>query len=106
MNNEIIIIQGDSYQAELNINGLVDISVVDKCIFSSDYLGICKALELSSDLNKYVLKFTSEETSKMLPSIASFDITLFFKDTNVATVIYKGDIKILDKKNKVTCGNG
>lgn len=33
MNNEIIIIQGDSYQAELNINGLIDVSVVDKCIF-------------------------------------------------------------------------
>ena len=99
MNNEIIIIQGDSYQAELDINGLIDVSVVDKCIFSSAYLGICKALTLSSDLNKYVLAFTSEETNNMLPSIASFAITLFFKDTNVAPWIYKGDIHIMVNKH-------
>ena len=101
--NEIVIIQGDSYEAELDIKGLIDVSVVEKCIFSSNYLGVCKMLELSDDESKYILKFTPLETNNMKNGISDFDITLFFKDTNVATVIYKGDIKIFDKKNKVTC---
>ena len=38
--NEIKIIQGDTYEAELEINGLEDLSVIEKCLFSSSYLGI------------------------------------------------------------------
>ena len=105
--NEISIIQGDSYEATLEISGLTNVSIVDKCVFSSSYLGICKELNLSSsDEAKYILSFTAEETSKMEPSISDFDITIFFTDDSVATVIYQGKIKIFNKKNKVMCYNG
>lgn len=96
--NDIFIIQGDTYEANLNIVGIESISVIEKCVFSCQYFGICKNLEKSE--NAFKLHLSPSETEVLKIGKSDYDITLFFTDDNVATVIYGGVIQVLPKKNK------
>lgn len=98
MNNEIEIIQGDSFEATLTINGLADFSVVSKVCFASNYFNVSKTLTQEGE--SFVLKLTPNETMQMKVGISDFDITLTFNDDNVATVIYRDKIRVLPKVNK------
>lgn len=98
MNNEIEIIQGDSFEATLTINGLTDLSAVSRVCFASDFFGISKPLTQEGD--NFVLRLTPSETIQMKVGISDFDITLTFYDDNVATVIYRDKIRVLPKVNK------
>lgn len=95
--NDIIIIQGDTYEAELTINGLDTLDVVEKCIFSCKYLDLCKECEKNE--TTFRLYLSPEETQALTPCKSDYDITLYFTDSNVATVIYGGTIQIYPKKN-------
>ena len=98
MNNEITIIQGDTYQAKLTVKGLDSTQYVDKCVFSCCYLNIKKEMEIKD--NSFLLKFTPEETMAMKNCETDYDITLSFVDESIDTVIYGGKIKVLLKKNR------
>lgn len=97
--NGINIIQGDTYEAELEVEGLDDISLIEKCVFSCCFLKFSKELTKSID-NKFLLEFTPEETAAMKVGFSDYDITLYFFNGAVATTIYKGNIQILPKQNK------
>ena len=96
--NDIFIIQGDTYEADLTIIGLESIDVVEKCVFSCKYLCVCK--ELQKGESTFKLYLSPQETAALTVGKSDYDITLFFMDDNVATVIYGGNIQVFPKKNK------
>lgn len=95
--NNISIIKGDTYEADLTIVGLENLEVVDKCVFSCKYLKFCKDLEKNE--NTFRLYLSPDETKLLNPCKSDYDITLYFTDRNVATVIYSGTIQIYPKNN-------
>ena len=97
--SNIVIIQGDTYEAELEIIGLTDLSVIEKCVFTCSYLQLCKELQANEN-GKNELKLSHEETEKLKACVSDFDITVYLKDENVATVIYRAKVKVLEKNNK------
>ncbi len=98
MTEEIKIIQGDSYYADVEICGLSDQQMVEELIFSCEFLGICK--ELTGSGSQWVIEFTAEQTEGFRVGRGSFDITAVFNGASVNTVIYNNSIEILPKINK------
>ena len=98
MENIITIIQGDTYECEVSIEGVL-VEIIDKIYFSSNQLNVCKELEKRD--GKFVLKFTPEETMKFETGNLSYDFTIYFVDKTIQTVQYKARISILPKVNKV-----
>lgn len=99
---KIEIIQGDSYTRNITIQG-VDIALIEGIYFSCESLDICKKLEYNNEQNKYILSFTSEETSNIDKFEGNYDITIKFIDDKINTVQYQSPIIIKKKNNKVTC---
>ena len=100
MYNRIEIIQGDTYETTLEINGLNDLSLIKAVTITSEELGICKDLTYNADDYNYSLKIPPEETTKFPVGRFDYDITIKFNDSNVLTVIYQDEIIILAKKNR------
>ena len=100
MENIITIIQGDTYECEVTVEGIVA-ELVDKIYFSSNQLNVCKMLDKRD--NKFILKFTPEETMKFSTGNLSYDFTIYFLDNTIQTAQYKARISILPKINKVQC---
>lgn len=100
MYNRIELIQGDTYETALEINGLTDFTIIDKVTFSSADLGFCKTLTFNTKEKNYSLILLPEETDRCKEGRYDYDITIKFKDKNVLTIIYKGEIVVLLKKNR------
>lgn len=99
MLQEIKIIQGDSFFAEVEISGLADDQSIEQLYFSSNYLGICK--ELRGSGGEWELEMSAEETEVFRVGKGTFDLTAVFSGSNsVATVIYNNALEILPKINK------
>lgn len=99
MLQEIKIIQGDSYYADVEITGLADDQSIEQLYFSSNYLGICK--ELRGGGSEWELEMSAEETEAFRVGKGTFDLTAVFSGSNsVATVIYNNALEILPKINK------
>ena len=95
---EIKIVQGDTYYAEVNVIGLATEQSVEKMLFSSNFLGICK--ELTGSGSHWELELTAEETEAFRVGKGTFDMTVTMSGETVATVIYNNPLEILPKTNK------
>lgn len=98
MLQEIKIIQGDSYYAEVEIVGLADYQTIEQLYFSCNFLGICK--ELRGGGSEWELEMSAEETEAFKVGKGTFDLTAVFSGNNVATVIYNNSLEILPKINR------
>lgn len=97
---ELEIIQGDSFELYLSIND-VNYADIDNIYFTSSELKINKKFELVD--SDFILILSSEETLALSPIISTdYDITVYFNDSTVKTVQYRGRIKVYEKTNKVT----
>ena len=98
--NNIELIQGDTYETTLEIDGLEDFSLLEKVAFSSADLGLCKELTFNQEDSTYLLILLPSETEKFKSGIFDYDITIKFTNNNVLTVIYQGEIMVKEKKNR------
>lgn len=95
---EIKIIQGDSYYAEVNLCGLPTDKVVEGIKFSSNYLGVCK--ELTGSGSHWELELTGAETEGFRVGAGTFDLTVTLSGGATSTVLYNNSLEILPKTNK------
>lgn len=98
MLQEIKIIQGDSYYAEVEIVGLADDQTIEQLYFSCNFLGICK--ELRGGGGEWELEMSAEETEAFKVGKGTFDLTAVFSGKSIATVIYNNSLEILPKINR------
>lgn len=101
MDNKIDLVQGDSLNLKITFEENIDL--VDQVIFSSGALKLIKQCEkiVQTYETYYLLKLTSEETSNFRCQYTSYDITVILLDGTIQTSIYKGDLNILHKGNKI-----
>ena len=99
-NDQINIIKGDSYEKTIEFTN-IDISLIENVFFSCKELNLQKKLDLVNE-QYYSLTFSSEETQNFESTSGSYDLTVFFKDKKIKTVIYQSIIKINPKNNMVT----
>lgn len=97
---DIVIIQGDTSQTNVTIEGVTSDTIKD-VYFSCGKLYLSRKLTYDSELDKYVLLFTSAETAEFKPITANFDITIHMFDGTVITGLYRGKIIVTDKNNPV-----
>lgn len=95
---EINIVQGDTFQADIVFTGLETDQVVQKVVFSSNFLGICKELQGSG--NNWELELTSQETEGFRVGEGTFDVTIMTNAGARVTVIHNSPVKILPKTNR------
>lgn len=100
-NSEIIIIQGDSFQMTVTVEGL-SAEVIDSVLFSCEKLNLCKELTITED-GAYLLSFESSETKSWETITATYDLTVRFSDSKIKTVIHNSSFKVIEKTNKVGC---
>lgn len=100
-NQDIRIIQGDSYQRNVILENATPESI--EGIYIS-----CKALSFTKQLvyddidDKYVFHLAAEETEQFKPTDTHYDMTIYFVDKNVKTLSYKARFVILPKINVVS----
>ena len=100
--HEIVIVKGDSYSCEIELQNLnLDIDLVE-IYFSCEKLKICEKLKYDEINNTYFLEFTPSETEKMEVGIYDYDFTINMSGS-LKTFQYKSTIVILEKNNKVVC---
>lgn len=98
MNTTIKIIQGDTCQCNFKIN-LADESIIKEVYLSCSKLELVKKLEY--DDGKYIFRLEANETQSLKTTKADYDITIKFLNDEILTGIYRGNIIILPKTNKV-----
>ena len=96
--SKITIVQGDSYERYITIDG-ISLDLIEGIYFSSDKLNISKKLILKS--NVFVLSLTSEETKDLPVVNTNYDLTIKFNNNKINTIQYQATISILKKNNKV-----
>ena len=96
--SKITIIQGDSYERYITIEG-IDLDLIEGVYFSSAKLNCSKKLFLKN--TDYVLSFTPEETMSFPVFNTNYDLTIKFVGNKVNTVQHHSIITILPKTNKV-----
>ncbi len=97
--SDIVIIQGDTYQKNVSIDG-VFLSSIEGVYFSCGKLNLSKKLEWDESINKFVLLLTSEETQSLKPIVTDFDITVKIIG-KVTTGLYRGKLIVAEKNNPV-----
>lgn len=98
---DIVIIQGDTYQANVTVEGVEDLAVIENVYFSCSKLEMTKELTFDPETETYVLLLSSEETSALYPQTTNFDITVKFFDSKIKTGLYRGKLIVCDKNNPV-----
>ena len=93
----IKVIQGDSYQLNVSVENVTN--AIDHITISSEKLGIKKALTYDSENNKYVFTLSPDETKDLKVGKDDYDLTIFFTDENVLTIVYRCEIVIYEKTN-------
>ena len=99
--SDIVIIQGDTCQKNVFIEGLEDLSSIDSVYFSCSKLQLERELTYDQDIKAYVLLITADETSKLKPMTTDFDITVKIGSSIIKTGLYRGKLYVLDKNNPV-----
>lgn len=103
--SDIVIIQGDTCQKNVFIEGLEDLSSINSVYFSCSKLEMERELTYDQDIEAYVLLITSDETSAFKPMVTDFDITVKIGTSVIKTGLYRGKLVILDKNNPVEVYN-
>ena len=94
---QIKVIQGDSYQLNVSVENVTN--AIDNITVSSEKLEIKKVLTYDSVNNKYIFTLTPNETRNFTVGKTDYDLTIFFADDNVQTIVYKSEITVLPKTN-------
>lgn len=99
---QIKIIQGDSYQ--LNVTITNNPYIIDHVVMSSKKLSIKKPLTYDSISGKYIFTLSPQETAILPAGKFDYDLTIFFVDDKVSTVIYRIEFTVLPKTNPAVIG--
>jgi len=97
--SDIVVIQGDTYQKNVSIEG-VFLESIESVYFSCGKLNLEKELYYDESINKFVLLLTSEETKNLKPIVTDFDITVKIIG-KVITGLYRGKFIVAEKNNRV-----
>lgn len=97
---DIIIIQGDTYQKNVSIEG-VYLDSIEGVYFSCGKLKLSKKLPYDSTIGRFTLILTSEETTALKPIVTDYDITVKFFDSKIRTGLYRGKLIVSEKNNPV-----
>lgn len=100
-NSTITIIQGDSYDRTITIEG-IDTELIKEVYISCSELNLCKQLIKSPD-GSFTFSLSSEETKGFKEFYGNYDLTVKFNNNKIKTLLYKSFIKILAKTNGITC---
>lgn len=96
--NEIKIVQGDTFFADVILTGLETDQAVEQIVFSSNFLGLCK--QLTGSGSSWELELTAQETEGFKVGRGTFDITVTMGGGAQATVMYNSPLEILPKTNR------
>ena len=101
MENLIEIIQGDSLELEIEVESGIDL--IDKVFFSSGSLNLVKeAIKVvENGTTQFFIRLSHEETKNLRCCHTTYDITVILFDDQVKTTIYKGELDVLKKDNKI-----
>ena len=102
MKEELVIIQGDYYGLEVTFESVV-LELIDKVIFTSKELNICKELVYNDELGTWLFELSSNETKQLTDGHYDYDITIKFTNGENVTAIYNYGICVKEKENKVDC---
>lgn len=100
-NDNIEIIQGDSFEMTVTIDGLAE-SIIENIYFTCASLRFCQKLE-KEEGTTYLLKISSEITKTFEPAVTNYDLTIYFIDKTIQTIVHNAALKVLRKNNAVTC---
>ncbi len=98
--SDIVIIQGDTYQANVTVEG-VQKEAIEAVYFSCSKFDLSRELTYDDDTDTYVLLLSSEETKALVASTTNFDITVKLFDQKLKTGLYCGKLIVLKKTNPV-----
>lgn len=99
-NSTIKLVQGDSYQRSLTLEGIEPVSI-EGIYFSCKGLNICKKLDYVDGV--YTFNLSAEETKNFKEFYGDYDITIRFIDNKIQTAFYKAIFNVLPKTNEVSC---
>lgn len=92
----LTIIQGDTFEADIEIEGVIP-ETVDKVIFSCSKLKFAKnALHQESS---YFIDINASKTAEFSAGLYSYDITVYFKGGEAVTAKRNGILEVLRKVN-------
>lgn len=97
---DIVIIQGDTYQKNVIIEGVYT-DIIEGVYFSCGKLNLTQKLSFNSQFNHFELILSSEQTATLKPVVTDFDITVKLQNDKVTTGLYRGKLIVLDKNNPI-----
>lgn len=102
----IKIIQGDTYRNAYTFydkdNNIITNEHIANVYWNCDRLNYQQLLSYNEEDSSWVFYLSSNETKLFAYCKTDYDLTLYFRDEQVATEIYRSELRILDKKNKPT----
>lgn len=101
---DIVVIQGDSYNKNVEIKG-IDLANIEGVYISCSQFNVCQKLIYDLMLEKYVFSLSSAVTKEFVPKVANYDLTIKFTDSKIKTLVYKARFVVLAKTNEVGCLN-
>ena len=99
--SDIVIIQGDTYQKNVLIEGVL-LDAIEAVYFSCGKLNLSKQLPFDSSLQRFTLILSHEETQALKPIVTDYDITVKLFGDTIRTGLHRGKLIVLDKNNPVT----
>ncbi len=92
--------RGDVVEIYFELEG-IEREQVNNLYFSCEKLGLFYELPYEESKNAYYLRINTEDSWKLLPAIATYDITLELADTNTLTLIASAPFVVLKKRNPI-----
>ena len=101
---EILIVQGDTYNCEIEFENFdFSLGVEVEIFFTCKELNICKKLVFDEFYKTFILSLLPEETINFPKGVYNFDYKIKVS-TAIKTIQYKSTMIILEKNNEVICG--
>lgn len=102
----IKIIQGDTYRNAYTFydkdNNVITNEHIANVYWNCDRLNYQQVLTYNVEDSSWVFYLSSTETEDVSYCKTDYDLTLYFRDEQVATEIYRSELRVLEKKNKPT----
>lgn len=98
--SDIVIIQGDTYQKNLIIEGVM-LDAIEAVYFSCGKLNLSQEMPYDENINRFVLLLDSDVTKNLKPIVTDYDITVKFFDDKVRTGLHRGKLIVSEKNNPV-----
>lgn len=102
----IKIIQGDTYRNAYTFydkdNNIITNEHIANVYWNCDRLNYQQVLTYNEEDSSWVFYLSSNETKLFSYCKTDYDLTIYFRDEQVATEIYRSELRVLEKKNKPT----